>query len=56
MWRCVDLELTDVSEERIAPILRVEKSASGEPAWFQIHQRPYKKNISSGSTPAEQQI
>jgi hypothetical protein len=32
MWRCVDLALTDVSEERIAYIFRVEKSASGEPA------------------------
>jgi hypothetical protein len=32
MWRCVDLASTDVSEERIASIFRVEKSASGEPA------------------------
>jgi hypothetical protein len=32
MWRCVDLALTDVSEEHIASIFRVEKSASGEPA------------------------
>jgi hypothetical protein len=32
MWRCVDIVLTDVSEERIASILRVEKSTSGEPA------------------------
>jgi hypothetical protein len=32
MWRCVDLALTDVLEERIASIFRVEKSASGEPA------------------------
>jgi hypothetical protein len=32
MWRCVDLALTDVSDERIAFIFRVEKSASGEPA------------------------
>jgi hypothetical protein len=31
--RCVDLALTDVSEERIACIFRVEKSASGKPAW-----------------------
>jgi hypothetical protein len=31
MWRCVDLALTDVSEERIASVARVEKSASGEP-------------------------
>jgi hypothetical protein len=29
MWRCVDPGLTDVSEERIASIFRVEKSASG---------------------------
>jgi hypothetical protein len=33
MLRCVDLALTDVSEERIVSIFRVEKSASGEPAW-----------------------
>jgi hypothetical protein len=32
MWRCVDLASTDVSEERIASIFRIEKSASGEPA------------------------
>jgi hypothetical protein len=32
MWRCVDPGLTDVSEEHIASIFRVEKSASGEPA------------------------
>jgi hypothetical protein len=32
VWRCVDLALTDVSEERIASIFRIEKSASGEPA------------------------
>jgi hypothetical protein len=31
MWRCVDIASTDVSEERIASIFRVEKSASGEP-------------------------
>jgi hypothetical protein len=28
MWRCVDLALTDVSEERIASTFRVEESAS----------------------------
>jgi hypothetical protein len=33
MWRCVDLVWTDVSEEYIAPIIRVEKSANEEPAW-----------------------
>jgi hypothetical protein len=33
MWHCVDLALTDVLEERIASIFRVEESASGEPAW-----------------------
>jgi hypothetical protein len=32
MWRCVHLALTDVSEERIVFILRVEETASGEPA------------------------
>jgi hypothetical protein len=31
MWRRVDLVLTDVSEERIAYMFRVEKSASEEP-------------------------
>jgi hypothetical protein len=33
MWRRVDLVWTDVSEEHIAYIFRVEKSASEEPAW-----------------------
>jgi hypothetical protein len=33
MWRCVDLVLSDVSEEHIASIFRVEKSASEEAAW-----------------------
>jgi hypothetical protein len=34
MWRRVDpVKWTDVSEERIASIFRVEKSASEEPAW-----------------------
>jgi hypothetical protein len=33
MWRRVELVWTDVSEERIASIFRVEKSASEEPAW-----------------------
>jgi hypothetical protein len=33
MWRCVDLTITDVSEERIPSIFRVEKSANEEPAW-----------------------
>jgi hypothetical protein len=32
MWRRVDLVWTDISEERIASIFRVEKSASEEPA------------------------
>jgi hypothetical protein len=32
MWRCVDPGLTDVLEECIAFIFRVEKSTSGEPA------------------------
>jgi hypothetical protein len=32
MWRCVDPSFTDVSEERIASIFRVNKSASGKPA------------------------
>jgi hypothetical protein len=33
MWRCVDLASTDVPEERIASIFRVEEFATGEPAW-----------------------
>jgi hypothetical protein len=33
MWRRVDLVWTDVSEERIASIFRVEKLTSEEPAW-----------------------
>jgi hypothetical protein len=33
MWRRVDLMWTDVSEEHIASIFRVEKSANKEPAW-----------------------
>jgi hypothetical protein len=32
MWRCVVVALTDVSDERIASIFRVEKSGSGGPA------------------------
>jgi hypothetical protein len=33
MWDCIDLVWTDVSEERIASIFRVEKSESEAPAW-----------------------
>jgi hypothetical protein len=33
MWRRVNLMGTDISEERIASIFVVEKSASEEPAW-----------------------
>jgi hypothetical protein len=33
MWRCVNLVWTDVSEEHIASIFRVEKSGSEEPVW-----------------------
>jgi hypothetical protein len=33
MWRRADLVWTDVSEERIASIFRIEKSASEESAW-----------------------
>jgi hypothetical protein len=33
MWRSVDLVWTDVLEERIASIFRVQKSACKEPAW-----------------------
>jgi hypothetical protein len=33
MWSRVDLVWTDASEERIASIFKVEKSASEEPTW-----------------------
>jgi hypothetical protein len=33
MWRHVDLVWTNVSEELIASIFRVEKSANEEPVW-----------------------
>jgi hypothetical protein len=33
MWRRLDIVWTDVSEERITSVFRVEKSASEEPAW-----------------------
>jgi hypothetical protein len=33
MWGRVDLVWPDVTEERIASIFRVEKSANEEPAW-----------------------
>jgi hypothetical protein len=33
IWRRVDLMWTDVPEERITSIYRVEKSASEEPPW-----------------------
>jgi hypothetical protein len=40
MWRRVDLVWTDVSEERIASIFRVEKSVSEEPEWASGADRP----------------
>jgi hypothetical protein len=33
MWRLVDLVWTDVSEERIASIFQVEKSATKKQVW-----------------------
>jgi hypothetical protein len=33
MWRRVGILLTDVSEERIAPIFRVEEINNDDPAW-----------------------
>jgi hypothetical protein len=39
MWRCVNVTLTDVSEELIASIFRVEKSArwgTSISRWLQI--------------------
>jgi hypothetical protein len=38
MWRRVDLVWTDISEERSASILWVEKSVSEEPAWAHGYQ------------------
>jgi hypothetical protein len=41
VWRRVGVvDWTDVSEDRIASIFRVEKSASEEPAWAALHNRP----------------
>jgi hypothetical protein len=40
MWLCVDLVWSDVSEERIASIFRVEKSASEESAWAGLSLSP----------------
>jgi hypothetical protein len=47
MWRCVDHGITDVSEERIASIFRVKKSASGEPASAGGCRRSHKLETSS---------
>jgi hypothetical protein len=40
MWRCVDIVLTDVSEERIAYVFKVQKSAWEEPVWIGELQPP----------------
>jgi hypothetical protein len=37
MWRRVDLVWTDFTEESIASIFTVEKSASEEPTWTGGH-------------------
>jgi hypothetical protein len=50
MWRCINPGLTDVSEERIVSIFRVDKSASGEPASGGGCKRSSKKSVNSGST------
>jgi hypothetical protein len=42
MWRRVDLVWTDVSEERIASMFRVEKSASEEPAGTVVYNHKLK--------------
>jgi hypothetical protein len=43
MWRCVDLALTDVSEERIASIFTVDAAYRPPSAtcWYDLHHRPY---------------
>jgi hypothetical protein len=57
MWRRVDLVLTDVSEERIAYIFRVEKSVSEEPAWadgssyFIVTSRSYRSDRVENTIP-----
>jgi hypothetical protein len=50
MWRRVALAWTDVSEERVASIFRVEKSASEEPVWeggfeTSVHTRTTRRHI-----------
>jgi hypothetical protein len=49
MWRRVDLvNWTDISEERIASIFRVEKSSSEEPAWAgscRVYRKPIHTNL-----------
>jgi hypothetical protein len=45
MWHCVDLVWPDVSEERIASIFRVEKSASEEPVWAGVCRLSYQLGI-----------
>jgi hypothetical protein len=47
MWRRVDLALTDVSEESIASIYKVEKSASGESAGAGCCRLSHKSEITS---------
>jgi hypothetical protein len=44
MWRSVNLVWTEVSEENIASIFRVEKSAREEPEWAggcSLHPLPF---------------
>jgi hypothetical protein len=47
MWRRVDLVWTDVLEERIASIFRVQKFASEEPAWAGGSVRNRRENLKS---------
>jgi hypothetical protein len=47
MWRRIDLVWTDVSEERIASIFRVEKPESEEPAWAGGSRRMFLRNVGS---------
>jgi hypothetical protein len=42
MWHRVDLIWADVSEERIASMFRVEKSATEEPAWGGGYSLPWR--------------
>jgi hypothetical protein len=45
IWRRVDLVWSDVSDERIASIFKVEKSTSEKPAWAGGCERRFTQNL-----------